>query len=560
MTAGLTDTGFGAGGELLQVCFEIIIVLMFGFLAYELAKPTAIPSFVLAIFIGMLQHSSLALLTTNSTALSILTTLGAAFILFGGGLDTPFHRFRALVAPILSIAFIGTLVTAFLFSFIFMVVAPLIGLSLPIGAVALLGAALASTDPAAIIPSLKSLVFHNPRVKDIAVSESAINDVVGAVLTGVFLSILTVGFIPTSITEMYARLLLPATIGEVLWQLLIGSAVGVMGYAVLYGWSHWKQGRADGGEADEALFLSIPLFCYLVAASFGGSSFLAVFIAGLLFQLEEHVSHVERYFAHTIEGFMKPLIFMLLGASVDMGQLASTAVPGLALGALFVLVIRPIAVFLTLGPFMRGAHAFSMRELLFLSFVRETGVIPAVLLMGLGASGVPGADLMVPIGLWVILFTLIFQPPLTPLVARLLHLAVPVSAFPVRKPKGAIAVLCSRGRSYGRRLPAVIHWADQHGVRNITLLHCPENTLDESGRREIREQAEAQFAAANAARLAHKQTALHFEFLSRTGLLQDNIESLIEHDNVSIIFVGTGMLDYRLADVKRLHVPFIFLA
>lgn len=69
-------------------------------------------------------------------------------------------------------------------------------MSIPIAAIILLGISLASTHPAAIIPSFKSLLFHKPRVKHIAISESALNDVVGALITGVFLSLFIGNFTP----------------------------------------------------------------------------------------------------------------------------------------------------------------------------------------------------------------------------------------------------------------------------------------------------------------------------------------------------------------------------
>lgn len=555
---GLADN-LAHDGAMLLVFFEAIVVLVFGFLAYELAKPTVIPSFVLAVFIGMLLRSSLAPLTGDSNVLGILTTMGAAFILFGGGLDTPFVRFRKLIGPILSIAFAGTLITALLLSFFFQGIIGAFGLTVSVGAIVLLGAALASTDPAAIIPSLKTLVFPNPRIKDIAISESAINDVVGAVLTGVFLSVLAAGALPASIFDTYGSLLTAETGMEVVFELLIGCVVGVGGFFVLHLWSKSKARIGEGGEADAALFMAVPLLCYLVAVAFHGSGFLAVFVAGLLFQLEDHVSHVEHYFVHTIEGFMKPLIFLLLGASVDIGLLLDVAVPGIIIGLLFMFVIRPIAVFLTLSPFMAGRHKLSVRELLFLSFVRETGVIPAVLLMGLAVSGIPGTDVVVPIGLWVILLTLVVQPPLTPLVARALGVAKDAGAFPKRSSHGPVAVLCSRGLSFMDRITVVVEWADLHNVRNVLLLHSPEDKYSEAYMASIKQQATDLFVRIAKNRSAENKPAIHFEFLGRPGSLQDNIEALVGQDDVSIIFVGTKMLDYRLEDVKRLRVPFVFL-
>jgi NhaP-type Na+/H+ or K+/H+ antiporter len=561
LTADLLADFAHDGTGMLLVFFEALVILIFGFLANELARPTVIPSFVLAVFIGMLTSSSLTPLTSNPAILGILTTLGAAFILFGGGLDTPFKRFRALIGPILSVAFFGTLITALLLSIFFLRSASVLGVSVSVGAIVLLGAALSSTDPAAIIPSLKSLVFKMPRVKDIAVSESAINDVVGAVLTGVFLTVVTAADdLPPTIAGIYNKLLTPETGIEVLWELVVGCAVGFGGYLILRAWSNRKAKLGEGGEADAALFLAIPLLCYLIAAYFHGSGFLAVFIAGLLFQLEEHISHVEHYFVHTIEGFMKPLIFMLLGASVNIDQLLNVTTLGIVTGLLFMFVIRPIAVFVTLTPFMfKKKDAMTMRELLFLSFVRETGVIPAVLLMGLAVSGIPGTEIVVPVGLWVILLTLIVQPPLTPLVARILGVAENAPAFPKRASKGAIAVLCSRGHSFVNRLDEVVEWADRHQLKNITLLHCPEDKYTEQYIKGIQKEAEKLFTKIHANRTAENKSKITFEFLGRPGLLQDNIESLVENDDVSVIFVGAKMLDYRIDDVKNLQVPFVFL-
>ncbi len=563
LTANFSDAllqdGFGTGGETLLVFFEVITVLVFGFLAYECARPTAIPSFVLAIFIGMLQRDSLAPIVSNPVILAVLTTTGATFILFGGGLDTPFGRFRKIVGPIFSIAFFGTILTAFLLSLFFTPVAMWQGYSVSIGAAVLLGAALASTDPAAIIPSLKSLVFPNPRVKDIAISESAINDVVGTVLTLTFLSVLAAAADPASIAEVYAHLL-TAEIGlEVLWEVVVGCLVGGVGFAILHAWSRWRAALGESGEADAALFMAVPLVTYLVATLFHGSGFLAVFVGGLLFQLEDHSSHVEHYFAHTIEGLMKPLIFMLLGATVDIGALIDVAPLGITMGFLFMFVIRPIAVFVTLAPFISGKHKLALNELLFLSFVRETGVIPAVLLMGLSASGIPGTDTVVLVGLWIILLTLIVQPPLTPLVAKALKIAEDASSFPKRHARGSIAVLCSRGRSFIRRMPAVADWAEMHHVRNITLLHCPEEKHSPDYMSEVTIEAQALFTKMNAARVSDGKKEFRFEFLGRPGLLQDNIQELVKEDEVAIIFVGEKMLDYRLEDVKRLRVPFVFV-
>ena len=68
------------------------------------------------------------------------------------------------------------------------------------------------------------------------------------------------------------------------------------------------------------------------------------------------------------------------------------------------------------------------RQVLFLSWIRETGAIPAVLLVTVASQMIPGTAPLVPIGMWVILTTLIVQPPLTPLIAKRLMIADEVTS------------------------------------------------------------------------------------------------------------------------------------
>ena len=552
----------GANSGLLLALFELTVILILGFLAYQVAKPTIIPSFVLAIFIGMLLKSSFQVIVDNALLLNILATLGAIFILFGGGLDTPFARFRSLLGPILSVAFAGLLITSILFSVFLSGVSASMGILIPVGAAVILGAALSSTDPAAIIPNLKVLLFRNPRSKYIAVSESAVTDVTGPVLTMVFLGIFAGGHAaPETILQAYGHLFSIDVGLETLLELVIGCVVGAGGFLILHFWSRSKAKAAVSGEADAALFLAVPLLCFTAAVLAGGSGLLAVFISSLLFHLEEHFQHVEHYFNHTIEGFMKPLIFMLLGAAVDVRDLVAVAPLGISMGLLFMFLIRPISIFLSIGPFMFTRQRMTVKELLFLSFVRETGIIPAVLLLGLKVSGIEGADTVINVGLWVILLTLIVQPPLTPWVAHALGIADTMPPFPTTAHAGPVAVLCSRGDSFVRRLRDVVEWAKKHAVKSVLLLHCPESKYSEHYIEQMESKAKAQFIDINKELEEAGDKPLHFEFIGRQGLLQNNIEQLLrENREVSIVFVGAKMLDYRLEDIKRLQAPFVFIA
>lgn len=76
---------------------------------------------------------------------------------------------------------------------------------------------------------------------------------------------------------------------------------------------------------------------------------------------------------------------------------------------------------------------------------------------------------------------------------------------------------------------------------------------------EVREVADVRFKSINNRLSNENRKEMNFKFLGRPGKLEENIESLLSADEVAIVFVGSKMLDYRIKDVKRLQVPFVFL-
>src|SRR6185437_16054100 len=111
------------------------------------------------------------------------------------------------------------------------------------------------------------------------------------------------------------------------------------------------------------------------------------------------------FFFQVIDGVAKPVIFVLVGALVDIHALIQYAPLGIAVALVFMFVLRPLMVFLMLGVYglMGPVRGLSWGELTFISFVRETGAIPAVLLLtavSRATAPVPG---LVEVGMWVIL-------------------------------------------------------------------------------------------------------------------------------------------------------------
>ncbi len=393
------------------------------FASFYATHGTPLPSFVVAIALGMAGHALFQPIVSNTTALSSLVTVSAALILFGGGLEMPLSEFLRLLVKILLLAVPGVLVTGYALSAVLGGIGPTLGFALPAGVVILLGGILASTDPAAIIPVLENLRFKRRAAKDIVIAESALNDVAGALLTA---ALFKLPLAALTLTAAYAALATPEDLRFLARQTGYGVLFGLAGFALLWILARVKRRHAARYGADQVYFLAAPIIAFIGSTALGGSGFLAAFFAGLLFHAEEHMAEIERFFYQVIDGVAKPVIFLLVGAMVDIHALIAYAPLGIAVGLVFMFVLRPAMVFLMLGIyalFRDSPRGLSVRELLFISFVRETGAIPAVLLVTAVARMTTPVNGLVEVGMWVILLTLILAPPVTPFVARRLGVA-----------------------------------------------------------------------------------------------------------------------------------------
>ncbi len=405
------------------VLASVVLFSLCSFASFYATRGTPIPSFVAAIALGIAGHTLFSPIVANSTALASLVTGSAAIILFGGGLEMKLRNFMRLFVKIALLAFPGVLLTGYAFSWVTGAFGSAFGFAIAPAVVILLGAILASTDPAAIIPVLQDLRFKRRDTKDIVVAESALNDVVGTLLTSAFLKL---SLATLTLGAAYQALATAETWRFLATQTIFGVVFGCVGFVLLWILTHIKRGHTDHYGADQVYFLATPIIAFVGAAAFGGSGFLAAFVAGLLFDTEAHMEKIEHFFNQVIDGIAKPVIFLLVGALVDIHALIAYAPIGIAVALVFMFVVRPAVVFVTLGAYgfaPNTPRGLSWNELLFISFVRETGAIPAVLLVTAVSRMTSPMNGLVEIGMWVILLTLVVAPPLTPYVARRLGVA-----------------------------------------------------------------------------------------------------------------------------------------
>ncbi len=404
-------------------------VLGLGLLAARLMRATGVPDLVLYMLIGLLlgpQALDLVHLPASGAFGQLIVTGGAVFMLYEGGRAIDIGVLRRIWLGTALLATLGVLITG---SVVSVAVHYLLGL--PWAVAALGGAAIASTDPATIIP-LFAQVRVAPRIRQLVIAESAFNDATSAVLTFTVLAIVG-GQVPGA----------AAVGGTFLRMLLTGLTVGIgVGFLVQLLIAEGRRLAFFGlGEEHAVASLFAMLAAYVVAAGLGGSGFMAVFVAGIVrgnggsFGLHIHLERAASHdsFLALLGTAVRMLIFGVLGANVNLRLIGTVGIAGLGVVAALMFIGRPLTVFACLG-LDRGAR-WSLREMLFTSWVRETGVVPAALASLLLASGAPGADHLAALVFLAVLVTILLQGLTTAAWARRTGVsALEGSAAPISDP------------------------------------------------------------------------------------------------------------------------------
>lgn len=340
----------------------------------------------------------------------IVLTFGSAFILYEGGREIKFKVLNEVKVSVGLLASLGVFISAAVVG-----IAAYFVFKLPIAPSLLLGATVASTDPAALIPVFKKIPIKN-RLKQTVISESAFNDAFGAIL---FTSILT------SLTLSKSRGLLGTTL-ELIFMILIGVLVGIIVALIGVGLSSDKR---YGIFHDYAPIISIVIvvFAYEVSERLGGSGYMAVFVSGLVagnkkrFGLwvpdEDYVAGL--HFRENIATLARMSIFIILGTHLDVGNLLKYGLKSVIVVLVLMFIARPIVV-LVCTAFDKKA-AWTKNEKLFMMWVRETGVIPAALSGIIVSTKVPGYEVISSAVFMTIIITLLVQASTTKIVAKKLN-------------------------------------------------------------------------------------------------------------------------------------------
>ena len=392
------------------------IILGIGTFSGLLARMARVPDVVVFLLIGMLIGPGMLGLVdikADSTINQLILIFGSSYILFDGGASIKLKVLKEVWITLVIIATVGVLITAFITG-----AAAYYFLGLPFIVALLLGTVVASTDPATLVPVFKQIKIKD-RVAQTVMSESAFNDAMGAILTFVVLSI-AMGAGEFSVGDALVELLKESFIG-----ILIG---GVLGYLAAVLISHEKFGFLL--EYAPVVTLMAVIGAYMGADGAHASGFMAVFVFGVMlgnaeslgFKRSREENHELEDFILTTALIMRMFIFILLGTQVDFALMNQYLWAGVGVVVVFMLVARPVTVFLCALPDRRAK--WSLKEMLFMCWTRETGVIPGALAGILVGMKAPGAEIIASVTFIAILMTILIQATTTKWLAKKLDLLV----------------------------------------------------------------------------------------------------------------------------------------
>jgi potassium/hydrogen antiporter len=383
-----------------DVILTLSLLLGAGMTARLLASVTGIPEVLVLVLLGAsLGPHALDVVDVplDTIGAQLLFTLGVSTILFHGGLNLSLRVLHGVAFSLGMLVIPGVVLSAAITA-----VAAHFAFGLPWSDSLLIGAVLSPTDPAILIPLFLGGRLK-PRLAQTVIAESAFNDPTGAVLALTMAGVVVTG---------HGSVSGPAV--DFMVELAVSSVIGILA-GVLLAASVSSRRTGIWRESPAIAVLTVVSIAYVSLDSAGYSGYLGAFLAGLivgnmdLLKLDMDPVHEQdmRSFTASLADIVTLFVFVVLGASLPLDTLGENLLPALAVLATLILVARPATVLTCALPDRRAR--WTRRELAFMCWTRETGVVPAALVGVLGGLGVAHLDELASVVALAVVGTLILQ-------------------------------------------------------------------------------------------------------------------------------------------------------
>lgn len=394
-----------------RLVLVVAVLVLFAVASSKFSARLGVPVLVVFIGLGLVAGSeALGGIEFENYGLAHgIGTVALALILFDGGLRTSLDALRIAWKPAVTLATAGVLVTAVTTG-----IAASWILDVPLLEGILLGSIVGSTDAAAVFAVLRGKGARlSERLGATLEVESGSNDPMAVFLT--------VGILEILLGRMDPGLPL---LGSFLLQMTVG---GLGGWLVgRLGVEATNRINLDAAGLYPVLVGAVGFLAYGLAASLGGSGFLAVYVAGIVLGNSRVVFRRGIFlFSDGIAWLAQIVMFTMLGLLAFPSRLVEVAPAGLALSAVLILVARPVAV-AGLLPFFR----FTARETALVAWVGLRGAVPIILATYPLLMGLADGRLIFNVVFFVVLVSAVTQGWTLPGVASLLGLRRPARREP----------------------------------------------------------------------------------------------------------------------------------
>ncbi|MEI6557274.1 MAG: potassium/proton antiporter [Rhodospirillaceae bacterium] len=393
MTGGLVGLLIGS--------MLLLASIIAGLLSARIGAPLLLTFLGLGMLAG--EDGPGGIVYTNLELSFLIGNSALAIILFDGGLRTPWQTLRAAWAPALALATLGTLITAGIVAagahWLF---------HLKLLPAFLMGAIVAATDAPAVFMMLgRQGVSLRDRLRATLEVESGSNDPMGIFLTMACVTLIRADGAGAGWSVL----------ADFVLQMGLGVAMGWLGGTTLAELTNRLELAAG---LYPILALAICLLAFSSTALVGGSGYLAMYVAGIVYgNRRVRARTLTCRFFDGLMWLAQIVMFLLLGLLVSPHLLADQGWLALGIAGVLIFVARPVAVAVALAPF-----GFSGREQLFASWVGLRGAVPIFLALVPALTGIDESRIYFNVAFVVVLVSLALQGWTAPWMARRLGVAL----------------------------------------------------------------------------------------------------------------------------------------
>ncbi len=411
----------------MQVEFVLLVLSLLFFASIftdKIGFKYGVPALLLFLAVGMLfgPEGIPAWLGTTDIVYKISTgsaqaigTVALCVILFSGGMDTKISEIQPVLAPGVTLATVGVLLTCGITGVLIYHIFGWLNAvaSVSVWVALLMAATMSSTDSASVFSILRTngvKLRHN--LRPLLELESGANDPMAYILTITLIGIVTSGSTEVSIL---------AIVQDILVQLVMGAVMGfAFGKIVV---NLLKRAKLNNESLYPIMVLTACIFIFAATYYLKGNPYLAVYIGGLIIGNSKFTKKRQtKNFFDGLTWLSQLVMFLMLGLMVTPSEFLQLEVwlPCLIISIVMIFISRPLSVWLCMIPWK---DHFKQSDKLMVSWVGLKGAVPIIFAILCIANDVENAGLIFNVVFLCTIVSLVVQGTSLSSIARKLKLA-----------------------------------------------------------------------------------------------------------------------------------------